>query len=192
MSADALLRVGRALQALIEAEPEVGAGKVVLGPPHAAAARLDGPRLGIFLYRIEPCADLRNRERVVRPAIPGEPAEARPGLPLDLRFLVTAFGPEDETGLGAEQLILLGGALRALARGGRLPSGEHPDGQAPRLTIDPLSAEGLRRVWSLFPNTPFQTSVGVLATPVWIDFGAAPPQAAPVMGVRFGYGLKEE
>lgn len=190
MSADALLRAGRALQALIEAEPEVGAGKVVLGPPPAATARLDGPRLGLFLYRVEPCADLRNSARMVRPTHPDELAEARPGLPLDLRFLVTAFGPEDETGLGGEQLILLGGALRALARGGRL-FGELPRDQTPRTTIDPLSAEEMSRVWSLFPNTSFQTSVGVLVTPVWIGLGEA-GRAPPVMGARFGYGLKEE
>jgi len=190
MSADALLRVGRALKALIEAEPEVGADKVVLGPPPAAMARLDGPRLGIFLYRVEPSAELRNRERLVRPATPGDLAEARPGLPLDLRFLVTAYGPEDETGLGGEQLILLGAALRILAQVGTLAVAGMPE-PAPRLTLDPLSSDALGSIWGLFPETSFQTSIGVLATPVWIDLGEA-RRAAPVVGARFAYGLREE
>jgi hypothetical protein len=187
MSADALHRVGRALLALVAAEPEVGPGKVVLGPPPMAVARLDGPRLGIFLYRIDISPSLRNHERLIPAATPGELAERRLGLPLELRFLITAFGPEDETGMGAEQLILLGGALRAFARTGVLAV-EGLSGQEPRLTIDTLSSEELSRIWNLFPETSFQTSIGVLATPVWIDLGDM-RRGAPVTDAHLVYGL---
>jgi hypothetical protein len=186
MSADMLLRVSQALKARIEAEREIGADKVWLGAPPAASARLDRPRLGLFLYRIVPCADLRNDSRWPLPAKPGELAVAQAGLPLDLHFLITAFGPEDETGVGAEQLILLGGALRAIELGGPL-AGELPQDQVPRLSIDPLSTEELSRIWSLFPDTSFQTSVGVLASPVWIGLGEL-SRGAPVTAVLLGHG----
>ncbi len=185
-----LLRVGQALKARIEAEPEVGAGKVVLGAPPAASAKLDGPRLGLFLYRVDPCADLRNRPRRLPPPVPGEPAGTEAGLPLELRFLVTAFCPGDETGSAAEHLVLLGGALRALERAGPLVDPSLRD-QAPRVSLDPLPTEELNRIWGLFPGIPFQTSVGALASPVWIGLGEARP-AAPVVAARFGYGLVEE
>lgn len=187
MSADILLRVGRALKDLIEADPDVGAEKVALGPPPATSSKLDGPRLGLFLYRLEPAASLRNRERLLPPARPGETARGEAGLPLDLRFLLTAFGPEDERAFAAEQLILLGGALRAIERGAMLTGELLPD-QAARLTLDPLSGEELSRIWSLFPNTAFQTSVGLLVSPVWLGWDKARP-AAPVTGGGFEYAV---
>jgi hypothetical protein len=186
MSADMLLRVSRTLKARIEAEPEIGVDKVWLGAPPLASARLDGPRLGLFLYRIVPCADLRSGPRWLPPAKPGELAVAQAGLPLDLHFLITAFGPEDETGVGAEQLILLGGALRAIERGGPF-AGDPLQDQVPRLSIDPLSTEELSRIWSLFPTTSFQTSVGVLASPVWIGLDEL-RREAPVTTVHLGHG----
>jgi len=190
MSADVLLRVSRALQILIEREPEVGAGKVVIGPPPAAVLRLDGPRLGIFLYRVVPSAELRNRERLIPPAMPGEPAIVQAGLPLELRYLISAYGPEDEHAFGGEQLILLGAALRAVERGGGVLA-ELLEDQAPRLTMDPLTTEELSRIWSLFPNTSFQTSVGLVATPVWMR-ADLPARGRPVAETRFRYGLSGE
>jgi hypothetical protein len=189
MSADMLMRVARALKDRIEAEDEVGAGKVVLGPPPLASAKLEGPRLGLFLYRIEPCADLRSCPRWLPPEKPGDIAVAQAALALDLRFLITAFAPEDDTGIGAEQLILLGGALRALEFGGPL-GGDLLHDQVPRLSIEPLSTEELSRLWSLFPNTLFQTSVAVLVSPVWIGLGEL-PRAAAVTSVRLGSGRVE-
>ena len=185
-----LLRVSRSLRTLIEREPEIGGGKVVIGPPPAAVARLEGPRLGIFLYRVIPSPDLRTGGVWFHPQCPANPAVAQPGLPLELRFLVSAYGPEDEHAFGAEQLILLGAALRALNRGGEL-LGELLHDQTPQLSLDPLTAEEMSRIWSLFPNTSFQTSVGVLVTPVWIEFDGVAP-AAPVSEARFRFGLHGE
>ena len=38
------------------------------------------------------------------------------------------------------------------------------------VTLEPLSTEEASRVWTLFPAVNYRTSVGYIATPVWIDY----------------------
>ena len=38
-----------------------------------------------------------------------------------------------------------------------------------RLSIDPMSADELSRIWALFPTTSCRTSFVFRASPVWID-----------------------
>jgi hypothetical protein len=184
MSADVLLRVSRVLKAVIEGDLDVGPGKVTIGAPPVASANLEGPRLGLFLYRIDPVPELRNLPRALPPERPGMAAPTERALPLNLRFLLTAFGPEDERAAGAEQLLLLGAALRAIQLAAVLGADRLP-GQTARVTLDPVGTEEISRVWSLFPNTAFQTSVGLLVTPVYVGLGAQ-PLAAPVTSVIQG------
>jgi hypothetical protein len=42
------------------------------------------------------------------------------------------------------------------------------------ISFEPLSTEETSRIWTLFPTTNYRTSIGYVASPVWID----PPQPA--------------
>ena len=98
-------------------------------------------------------------------------------IPFDLRYLITVFRPTNPGGGGSPvELLRLGQIIQTLhatpvLTGARLP------GQTARLTPDPVSMEEISRVWGLFPETAYQTSVVYLATPVFVD--ATPVLAGP-------------
>jgi hypothetical protein len=46
-------------------------------------------------------------------------------------------------------------------------------GQNVRVTLEPASIDELNRIWAVFPEDSYHTSVVYLATPVYVDAGAS-------------------
>ncbi|HUR81059.1 MAG TPA: DUF4255 domain-containing protein [Thermoanaerobaculia bacterium] len=179
MNADGILRVTEALrdrlkQALVASGVP---GTVFVGPLDDPDA--GGAALVLFLYRIVPSASLRNSEHRVPSSTP-PPAVLvfRNALPLDLYYLVTVGttpGTSEETLLRA-----LGFAMQTIQAEPDLvgPAVSH---ETVHVTIEPLTTEESSRIWALFPNANYRTSVAYLATPVWIDPPVPEPVAAAVI-----------
>jgi hypothetical protein len=124
-------------------------------------------RLTLFLYSIAPAVALRNDFE-----IPGSQAFNELSEPLDLYYLLTAFGaqtqdPSDQT-LDAQ--LLLGFAMRVffdngILAGSTLQGDFRPDEEL-RLTLQPMTVEDLTRIWSVFPDSVLRASVSFLLTPI--------------------------
>ena len=172
MTVDAIQLTTEALKGLLETR--LGAGEIFIGPPSEPAAAEASASL--FLYHLVPNAELRNEPRLdgLRSGAPDSPG-THDSIPFDLRYLITVFRPTRPGGGGSPiELLRLGQIIQTLhatpvLTGARLP------GQTARLTPDPVSMEEISRVWGLFPETAYQTSVVYLATPVFVD---APPVLA--------------
>jgi Pvc16 N-terminal domain len=178
VNADAILRVTNALRdRLKQALADAGLpDNVFVGP-------LDDPDAGtatlvLFLYRVVPSPNLRNREhRVPSPAPPPPVQVFQNALPLDLYYLITVGttpGSSEET-----PLHWLGAAMQTIQAAPDL-TGPGVNHEAVHISIEPLTTEESSRIWALFPNANFRTSVAYLATPVWIDPLAPEPAAGPV------------
>lgn len=188
MNNDAILRVTRALrdrlsQALVAAGMP---GTVFVGPLDDPDA--GGASLVLFLYRIVPSATLRNREhRVPSNTPPPVVTVFQNALPLDLYFLLTVGttpGSSEET-----PLHWLGVAMQFLQAAPDV-AGADVNHETVRVTLEPLTTDESSRIWALFPNANYRTSVAYLATPVWIDPLAPEPQAGPVTEQQIFAGHK--
>jgi len=138
-------------------------GTVFVGPLDDADS--SGAALILFLYRIIPNANLRNRDHVIVTNKP-PPIIFHNSLPLDLYYLVTVGtipGSSEETLLTA-----LGYAMQELQVDPEL-TGPTINHQAVHVSLEPLTTEESSRIWALFPTANYRTSVAYLATPVWID-----------------------
>jgi Pvc16 N-terminal domain len=165
MTVDAIQLTTEALKGLLETT--LGPGEIFVGPPTEQAAAAASASL--FLYHLVPNAELRNEPHLdgLRGGLPN--AGAHNSIPFDLRYLITVFRPTSPDGGGSPiELLRLGQIIQTLhatpvLTGARLP------GQTARLTPDPVSMEEVSRVWGLFPETSYRTSVAYLATPVFVD-----------------------
>ncbi|HWA89502.1 MAG TPA: DUF4255 domain-containing protein [Rhizomicrobium sp.] len=188
MSADALFNTTMALrkrlqQALVDAGDP---GTVFIGPLDDPDAK--GAALILFLYRIMPNASLRNRERrVLNDAPPPQAIVYDNSLPLDLHYLITVG---TRAGSSEEPLLkTLGLAMRALNSEPQL-SGAILGHETVNVSLEPLSTEEASRIWALFPATNYRTSVGYIATPVWIDPAAPPVGAGKVLSDALRSGVR--
>jgi Pvc16 N-terminal domain len=110
-------------------------------------------------------------------------------LPLDLFYLVTVGtkpGASEETPLQA-----LGFVMQALQTAPEL-TGAVIDHETVRVTLEPLMTEEASRIWALFPNANYRTSIAYLASPVWIDPALPGPVAAPVVVDELQAGIRAE
>lgn len=180
MSAEAISRVTMALKTRLQAALTAAGdpGNVFVGPLDDVDAA--GASLILLLYRIVPCATLRNRERRVASTIPPfDMVTYRDSLPLDLYYLVTVGTRPGFT--GEEPLLrVLGFAMRELQNTPDLV-GAPVANEAIHVSLEPLSTDEVSRVWTLFPAANYRTSIAYLATPVWIDPAAPPPPSPPVL-----------
>ncbi len=177
MNGDGILRVTEVLRdRLKEALVLSGVpGTVFVGPLDDADA--SGAALILFLYRVVPNANLRNREHTPPSSIVPPPV-FRNALPLDLFFLVTVGttpGSSEETPLRA-----LGFAIQAMQADPDL-TGAGVSQETVHVTLEPLTTEETSRIWALFPTVNYRTSIAYLATPVWIDPRQPEPLAEPVV-----------
>lgn len=175
MNADALLRVTKTLRERLE--QVAGAGKVYVGPLDDQDAA--GASLILFLYRISPNPNLRNREHRVPAAAPMPPVVVfGNALPLDLYYLVTVGKTpgDDEEAL----LETLGAAMQALQLDPEL-TGPGVGYETVHVSLDPLTTEETSRIWALFPTANYRTSIVYVASPVWIDPKAPAVVGAPVV-----------
>ena len=87
------------------------------------------------------------------------------------------------------ELTSLGQIIRVLHTAPILTGSALP-GQDVRLSPESYSPEDLSRVWSMFPEEPFRTSVVYLASPVFIEAGDA-ALYPPVQSRRMDGGLTQ-
>jgi hypothetical protein len=188
VSADAILHVTNALRSRLEAAliRSTVPGTIFVGPLDDVDA--GGAALILFLYRIVPNANLRNREhRVSSSGAPLQVQVFKNSLPLDLYFLVTVGtipGSSEEPLLKA-----LGFAMQELQTDPEL-TGTALNHQTAHVSLEPLTTEEVSRIWALFPTANYRTSIAYLATPVWIDPPSASPEAERVIDNRLLAGQK--
>lgn len=171
MSANAIYDVTDALR--LRLEQAVGVGEVYVGPP--VVADVGDRRACLFLFHLEPNRDLRNADHLVtRASDPTGPLVTTNALALDLRFLLSVFRKAGNGGQADHnELLTLGLAMQALQIDPNL-SGALVPGQEVRLTLEPYPIDEVNRVWALFPDTSYRTSVVYLATPVFVTAEPGP------------------
>lgn len=199
MTTDALQRTTLALQRVIHGAvgPRDPGGaltgtpdeSVMVGPPQAAAAGAQHP-VSLFLFHIEPNKEMRNARRLVSPPAGGglaEPLE-QDAIALDLRYLiwVNRIGGGTE----ANELFRMGEVLAALQAMPFLTGSLLPN-QEVRLSLEPYPMEELNRIWGLFPNQEYRTSIVVLAAPVFVD-ARERATGGPVVSRRLDSGSSAE
>ncbi len=162
-------------------QPAVSGAEVWIARPDVARAT---PGANIYLYRstVSPVQD--PAELPARPN--GTPAGSH--IVLGLHYLLTFHGDDDQLEpqrlLGAVSVSLdarplippsLLAEVRAAARGAErrhsfLTAADlgEADEQV-RLASEPLTLEGLTRLWSLFPRTPYQLSSAYVARAVTLN-----------------------
>lgn len=165
--------------------------RVTLRPPDKAEEDNAGHnRINLFLYQTEVSPHWRNRP------MPGQvkPGETgQPPLPLDLYYLITAYGEE-----GQDQEInshrLLGRAMRTLhdfpvldpteiekAVGGDLAASDlHQQVERVRITPQPMSLDEMSKLWNTF-QTQYRISAAYKASVVLIESQQAARTPLPVL-----------
>ena len=156
-----------------------GVNFVHIGPP--LRNEISGEiKATLFLFHLQVNAVLRNELQYEQPPMfqPAEQAvNLRDALPLDLMFLISVFRSPDSSVPTPNELSTLGQIIQILHAEPTLPS-SRIGGQQVRLTPEPYPMEEISRIWGLFPQDVFRTSVVYLASPVIVDAGtivAGPP-----------------
>jgi hypothetical protein len=127
-------------------------------------------RVGVFLYSINPAADIRNELEIPHEEGANEVAEQ----PLDLYYLITCYrrAGADPTPPVLAAHLLLGQVMQIFfdhsTLAGTLLRGQLPRDQEIRLTHQPITVEDITRLWGAFPNVSLQSSISFLASPVRI------------------------
>jgi hypothetical protein len=142
-------------------------------PPDKARENCKGNQLNLFLYKTTPNAAWRNFD-APRPA--GEVA-GRPLLALNLHFLLSVYGQDDDD---AEPFShrLLGEAMRFLhdhtviepdALREALPGSDlHLQTERVRITHEPMTIDEMSKLWTTF-QTPYRLSVSYEVSTVLIE-----------------------
>lgn len=171
-------------------DPELAGTQVTTRPPDRARPAPDGGnQLNLFLFQTSPNAGWRNLPPPDR-LRPGEAGQ--PPLALDLHYLLTAYGhDDDDAAITAHRL--LGRAMSVLhdhAMLGRaeirdaLPGNEvHEQFERIRITPEVMTLEELSRLWSAF-QTQYRISTAYAVTVVLID--STRPTASPLPVLRRG------
>jgi hypothetical protein len=165
---------------IAQAWDDTAGDTVHVGPPIGDVS--PSSRAALFLFHTQVNGELRNEPYYAAPPADGpaaQPVREVHALPLDLRYLITVFRP---IGAGTpEELNTLGQIVRALHEKPTL-SGSSMNGQVVRLSPEPYSMEDLNRIWGLFPQEAYRTSVVYLASPVFVE--APPTQPGPPVQQR--------
>jgi hypothetical protein len=169
---------------------DVGINNVISGttitskPPDKARNGLTGNQVNLFLYQAEMNAAWRNMDmpRQVRPGETG-----RPPLPLNLYYLITAYGEGDEDDPAHR---LLGLAMSLLHDHPLLGADEieaaladselHEQVERVRLTFQPLNLEEMSKLWTTF-QTQYRISAAYQAAVVLIESTLPGRAALPVL-----------
>ena len=141
----------------------------LLSPSDAAGKDV---RLTLYLYSVIETPSLKNEPRQFMTA-----KEARqPPLFLDLYFMLTCYpkGEDDLDKRSHEDRQVLGWAMRVfydngILKGSVLKGDLEGTGEELRLSLNPINLEDLTRIWSVFPDTPYRTSVSYLVTPASVQ-----------------------
>jgi hypothetical protein len=123
------------------------------------------PRLGLFLYHIGENKHLKNQEMQA-----GDPGMSRyPPLPLNLFYLLTAYGQTRET----EQQII-GRAMQifydhAVIGGSLLQGSLAGTNEEIIVAFNPLPIEDMNKLWSMLGSKPYRLSVTYQVSTALID-----------------------
>ena len=128
-------------------------------------------RLTLFLYSMVENSFLKNDRRPIE-----DPGKTRfVPLSLDLHYILSTYTPNVNIPDPAlEAMKVLGKAMQIFYDNGII-SGSVLQGDLPknnaklRITLHPISIEDLTRIWSVFPNIAYCSSVGYLVTPARIE-----------------------
>ena len=170
MSESAIFDATQALRTRI-GEAVGSTNDVYVGPP--LHTEIQQSKVSLFLFHLEVNSEMRNQVHLDKPPAVGaatQPVSHRDVLPLDLRFLVTVFRSPDPLSSTPNELITLGKVIRELQAEPNLFGGQ-TSGQIVRLTLEPYPTEEISRIWGLFPQDVYRTSIVYLASPVIIDSG---------------------
>lgn len=187
-----LAAVSATLRNLLRARMEQPPVPVTIAPPDVEVTGTTGRRVNLYLYQVTKNGHLANQE------IPnlGHPADyGQPPLPLDLHYLLTAYG-NSETGVDAdlEAQQILGDAMRALHEAPIVTASPILDARLTsefekvKVTLQPMSLEQLSSIWAAFSETNFRRSVAYLVSVVQIESRRPRRQSLPVR-VRRVYAI---
>ena len=154
----------------------------LLSPKHPGSNRLT-----LFLYKVLENPDFKNAPNPTSTrAIDGKLVETRAPLTLDLYYLLTAHSGnanlmEAHTALSrAMRVFYDNGVLQGSLLRADDPSKGLTTDATLRITLNPISMEDMTRIWSVFPDTPYEISVTYLVTPVVVE-STRVQESAPVM-----------
>ena len=157
---------------------------VTVQPPNTARRDETRPnQLNLFLYQVMPNTGWRNQDLPSTRA--GETGS--PPLALDLYYLLTAFGLNDDDALGHQLLgqamsilhdhpVLNRNSIRDALAGNDL----HEQIEGIRITHEPISMDDLFKMWTTF-QTEYRISVAYKATVVLINSQQALRAPVPVL-----------
>jgi len=145
-------------------------------------------RLTLFLYKVIENPYLKNEEHAaLTTSSAGKLIANRPPLTVDLYYLLTAHAgnPPDlieaHTALSrAMRVFYDNGIIRGSLLRAQDPNTGLSADSVLRLTLNPITMEDMTRIWSVFPDTPYEISVTYLVTPVAIE-SARETETAPVV-----------
>jgi Pvc16 N-terminal domain len=168
----------------ISRDPELTDARVTASPPDKARDGLAGSQLNVFLYQATIDGAMRNMPdpRQVRPNETGYPP-----LPLDLHYLLTAYGRENRDDLGHR---VLGRAMILLHDHPVLGASEIRAALADndlwqqveriRITPQPLSLDEMSKLWTTF-QTQYRISVAYQVGVVLVDSSRSSTAPLPVL-----------
>lgn len=131
-------------------------------------------QLTLFLYKVLESPEWKNAEQTTVTRPDGSLVERKAPLTLDAYYMLTAHAKPNlfEAHMALSRAmrvffdngVLQGSQLRAFpaARGLTADS-------VLRITLNPITMEDMTRIWSVFPDTPYELSVTYLVTPVVIE-----------------------
>ena len=189
---ETLKDVSRTLVELLKANLTDVQDDIALASPKNPGTNL----LTLFLYKVTENPDLKNADRLVVPRPDGRVTERRAPMSLDAYYLLTAHAGEPANHLEAHRA--LSRALRVfydpgILQGSLLRADDPSTGLTAesilRVTLNPMTMEDMTRIWSVFPDTPYEISVSYLVTPVAID-SAREDIGAPVVDQTHEQGQK--
>ncbi|MCA2218012.1 DUF4255 domain-containing protein [Jidongwangia harbinensis] len=162
---------------------DLGGAAVTTKPPDKARDANDVNQLNLFLYQPVLDAGLRNDDPPG--ARPGE--SAPPALPLQLHYLITAYGANDDDRLAHRVLGTAMGTLHDHPVLGRdeirtaLPGNDlHRQVERIRLSWQPLSIDDMSKLWTAF-QTQYRISAYYQACVVLLESNRRGPAALPVL-----------
>ena len=189
---ETLKDVSRTLVELLKANLTDVQDDIALASPKNPGTNL----LTLFLYKVTENPDLKNADRLVVPRPDGRVTERRAPMSLDAYYLLTAHAGEPANHLEAHRA--LSRAMRVfydngILQGSLLRADDPSTGLTAesilRVTLNPMTMEDMTRIWSVFPDTPYEISVSYLVTPVAID-SAREDIGAPVVDQTHEQGQK--
>lgn len=189
---ETLRDVSRTLVDLLRTNLVDVAGRIALASPKSAGTNL----LTLFLYKVTENPDLKNAEHTTVAQADGRLLQRPAPLSLDAYYLLTAHAGEPPDPLEAHRA--LSRAMRVFYDNGILhgsllraddPSTGLTADSILRVTLNPITMEDMTRIWSVFPDTPYEISVTYLVTPVAIE-SAREDAGAPVVDQLHEHGQR--